>query len=58
MKRETFLRELRHAGCLLKRHDLYTNPRNGRSAPVPRHTEIANSLCEVIRKQLGISQDG
>jgi len=37
VKRETFLRELRHAGCLLKRHgkrhDLYTNPQNGRSAP-------------------------
>ena len=60
MKREAFLRELRHAGCLLKRHgkrhDLYTNPQNGRSAPVPRHTEIANSLCEVIRKPLGISE--
>lgn len=61
MKREALLRELKDAGCVLKRHgkrhDLYTNPRNGRNAPVPRHTEIANTLCEVIRKQLGISAD-
>jgi len=61
VKREALLRELRAAGCTLKRHgkrhDLYTNPRNGRSAPVPRHTEIADTLCEVIRKQLGISAE-
>lgn len=59
MKREALLRELKDAGCVAKRHgkrhDLYTNPQNGRSAPVPRHTEIANTLCGVIRKQLGIS---
>ena len=59
MKRAALLRELGDAGCVLKRHGkrhaLYTNPHNGRSAPVPRHTEIANTLCEVIRKQLGIS---
>jgi mRNA interferase HicA len=62
VKRGEFLRELRNAGCVLKRHgkqhDLYTNPQNGRSAPVPRHTEIANTLCEVIRKQLGLSHRG
>jgi mRNA interferase HicA len=59
VKRGAFLRELRDAGCVLKRHgkrhDLYTNPQNGRNAPVPRHTEIANTLCGVIRKQLGLS---
>ncbi len=58
MKLRAFLRELRRAGCELhrhgKRHDLYLNPANGRKAPVPRHTEIKNSLCELIRKQLGI----
>ena len=63
MRREVLLRELRAAGCVLKRHgkrhDLYTDPRNGRTAPVLRHNEIANTLCEVIRKQLGISgRDG
>ena len=59
MKRRSFLRELHRHGCYLKRHgkrhDLYTNPTNGRMAPVPRHTEIKDSLCELIRSQLGMS---
>lgn len=59
MKRSEFLRELRRAGCRLhrhgKRHDLYINPATGKKAPLPRHTEIKNSLCELIRKQLGLS---
>jgi len=58
VKRREFIRELVAAGCFLKRpgkrHDIYTNPKTGRSAPVPRHTEIKNSLCDLIRKQLGI----
>ncbi|HEX2643222.1 MAG TPA: type II toxin-antitoxin system HicA family toxin [Thermoanaerobaculia bacterium] len=58
MNRRDFIRELLQAGCALqrhgKKHDLYINPQNGRKAPVPRHTEIKNSLCAVIRKQLGI----
>jgi len=58
LKREEFIRELKDAGCVLKRHgkrhDIYSSPKTGRNAPVPRHTEIANSLCKLIRKQLGI----
>ncbi len=58
MKRSSFLRELAEAGCELhrhgKKHDLYRNPKNGAKSPVPRHTEIKNSLCTLIRKQLGI----
>ncbi len=58
MKRGGFIRELRNAGCYLKRHgkkhDIYTNPKNGKKAPVPRHTEIKESLCQLIRKQLGL----
>ncbi|MGH7428285.1 MAG: type II toxin-antitoxin system HicA family toxin [Candidatus Methylomirabilaceae bacterium] len=58
MKRREFIRELVSAGCFLKRpgkrHDIYTNPKTRRSAPVPRHTEIKESLCSFIRKQLGI----
>ncbi|HXG63498.1 MAG TPA: type II toxin-antitoxin system HicA family toxin [Blastocatellia bacterium] len=58
MKRREFIRELVHAGCYLKRHgpnhDIYANPNNGKQAPVPRHTEIKDSLCELIRKQLGL----
>jgi len=56
LKREELLRELSRQGCTLKRHgkkhDIYLNPENGRKAPIPRHTEIKNSLCILIRKQL------
>jgi predicted RNA binding protein YcfA (HicA-like mRNA interferase family) len=59
LKRAAFLRELAQKGCVLYRHggrhDLYLNQRNGRKAPVPRHNEIRNSLCRLIRKQLEIS---
>ncbi|MBI5242549.1 MAG: type II toxin-antitoxin system HicA family toxin [Elusimicrobia bacterium] len=59
MNRREFVRELVDAGCYLKRHggrhDIFGNPRNGRTAPVPRHNEIRDSLCTLIRKQLGIS---
>lgn len=58
MKRQAFIRGLEQAGCVFvrhgKRHDVYRNPANGRQAPVPRHREIAATLCEVIRKQLGL----
>ncbi|MEW6108519.1 MAG: type II toxin-antitoxin system HicA family toxin [Nitrospirota bacterium] len=58
MKRNEFIRELVDAGCYLKRHganhDIYANPKNGKKAPVPRHTEIKDSLCRLIRKQLGL----
>lgn len=58
MKRRDFVRELIDAGCYLKRHggkhDIDVNPKNGKKSPVPRHTEIKDSLCELIRKQLGI----
>lgn len=60
MKRRVFLKELRKAGCSLHRHggrhDLYLNPANGRKAPVPRHSEIKDSLCRLIRRQLGIAE--
>jgi hypothetical protein len=59
VKRSRLLRELRRAGCELhrdgKKHDLYRNPANGMKAPVPRHTEIKDTLAELIRKQLGLS---
>jgi predicted RNA binding protein YcfA (HicA-like mRNA interferase family) len=58
VKRQAFIKELEQAGCVLVRHgskhDVYRNPANGRQAPVPRHREIADTLCYVIRKQLGI----
>jgi len=60
VRRRVFLRELRKAGCILHRHggrhDLYLNPATGRKAPVPRHTEIKDSLCRLIRQQLGLAE--
>jgi predicted RNA binding protein YcfA (HicA-like mRNA interferase family) len=59
MKREELVRELRQAGCRLLRHggrhDIYLNPTTGRKAPVPRHREISDSLCRLIKRQLGIA---
>jgi hypothetical protein len=61
MKRRDFICEIEDAGCVLhrhgKRHDIYRNPANGRQAPVPRHREIADTLCRIIREQLGLNDD-
>lgn len=58
MKRGQFVKELTAAGCYLKRHgsrhDIYQNPATGKQAPVPRHPEIQESLCRLIRNQLEI----
>ncbi len=58
MKRKELIRELEKAGCVLHRHgakhDIYHNPSTGQKSPVPRHTEIKDSLCRLIRKQLGL----
>ncbi|MBI3004638.1 MAG: type II toxin-antitoxin system HicA family toxin [Ignavibacteriales bacterium] len=60
MKRRDFVRELERNGCPLKRHgsnpDIYFNPNSKKSAPVPRHSEIPDSLCALIRKQLEIKK--
>ncbi|MBC8462265.1 MAG: type II toxin-antitoxin system HicA family toxin [Deltaproteobacteria bacterium] len=58
MNRSELIRELVRGGCFLYRHgakhDIYMNPRRGRKAPVPRHKEIKNTLCDLIRRQLGL----
>ena len=58
MKRRQLVRQLRKSGCVLLRsganHDIYLNPNTGRKQPVPRHTEIDNTLARHIRKHLGI----
>jgi mRNA interferase HicA len=60
MKRKTFIRELEKAGCVLHRHgakhDIYCNPITGNKAPVPRHAEVKDSLCRLIRKQLNLPE--
>lgn len=59
MKRGDLVRELSLQGYVLKRnsgrHDIWYNPANEKSAPVPRHTEIPNTLCTLIKKQLGLA---
>ncbi len=59
MKRREFIRKLEAAGAVLKRsgggHDIYFNPVLKRSAPIPRHTEIPDTLCKLIERQLGIN---
>ncbi len=58
MKRAALIPDLIKNGCYLKRHgskhDIYANPRTGRQAPVPRHTEIRDSLVRLIKRQLSI----
>ena len=59
MKRNTLIRKLVDEGCYLKRHgkkhDIYVNPKNGRKTPIPRHSELKESLCELIKRQLGFN---
>jgi len=58
VKRREFIREIINEGCYLERHrrkhDIYVNSFTGRRAPVPRHSEIKESLCQLIKKQLKI----
>jgi mRNA interferase HicA len=58
VKRRDLIRELVEQGCYLRRHgrkhDIYINPKNGKKAPIPRHPEIKESLCELIKRQLGL----
>ena len=58
MKRKQLIKVLTKAGCILLRHgskhDIYINTKNGKKAPVPRHIEIRDTLCLLIKKQLGI----
>jgi mRNA interferase HicA len=58
MKRKEFIRQLKKEGCILlrsgARHDIYTNPATGKKQPVPRHTEIEDSLVKHVRKYLGL----
>jgi mRNA interferase HicA len=52
MKRRDFIRHLEKHGCEFDReggrHTIYRNPRNGRSAAVPRHREIKETTARTI----------
>ena len=56
MKRRDLERQLRIAGCYLKRegssHSLWINPKNGVTEAVPRHTEVKEPLAKKILKNL------
>ncbi len=56
MKRKELVRRITSAGCVLvrhgARHDLYRNPKTGKTQPVPRHEEIDENLAKHIIKIL------
>ncbi|MGD9563721.1 MAG: type II toxin-antitoxin system HicA family toxin [Pyrinomonadaceae bacterium] len=56
MKRRELLKRLEKSGCILVRHggkhDWYANPATRRSQPVPRHSEINETLAKSILKKL------
>ena len=56
VKRRDLISTLEEAGCAILRHggrhDIYHNPRSGKSQPVPRHREINAILARKIIKDL------
>lgn len=60
MKRRDLVAELERAGCSLLRHgakhDIYHQPKTGRSEPVPRHREVNEILARKIIKSLAGSE--
>jgi len=59
MKKQELLKILKKEGCEFIRHggkhDIYHNPKTGKTEPVPRHNEINEKLAKKIIKSL--SQD-
>ncbi|MBF0564351.1 MAG: type II toxin-antitoxin system HicA family toxin [Nitrospirae bacterium] len=59
MKRNELIRQLLDKGCLLHRHgsnhDIYINPKNNQKQPVPRHSEIQETLARHIKNYLGLN---
>ncbi|MBN1181314.1 MAG: type II toxin-antitoxin system HicA family toxin [Bacteroidales bacterium] len=62
MKQKDLIKHLRNNGCYLlregKKHMVYFNPLNKKTATVPRHKEIKNILCKEICKELEIEMIG
>jgi mRNA interferase HicA len=56
MKRKDLIRAIEAIGCILirhgGRHDWYQNPETKISQPIPRHSEIKESLAKHILKML------
>ena len=61
MKRLDLVRTLEQSGCVLLRHggrhDIYHNPKTGRSEPVPRHREINEMLARRIIRRLTLANE-
>lgn len=61
MKRRDLVQSLERAGCELlrhgSRHDIFHNPRTGKSQPVPRHREVNERLARRIIKDLTEGSD-
>jgi mRNA interferase HicA len=57
VKRTALIKQIRGMGCVLLRHgakhDWYYNEKTKMSQPIPRHSEIAESLAKHILKMLG-----
>lgn len=60
MKRRDLVADLERAGCVLLRngakHDIYHQPKTGKSEPVPRHREINEFLARKILKSLAAAE--
>jgi len=58
MKRKDLIRHLVKNGCALeregKKHTLFFNPKIGKNATIPRHTEINTFTARGICKDLGV----
>jgi mRNA interferase HicA len=56
MKQRDLIKALTDSGCEILRHgakhDIYHNPKTGRSQPVPRHKEINELLAKRIIRDL------
>jgi predicted RNA binding protein YcfA (HicA-like mRNA interferase family) len=56
MKRRDLIVLLEQAGCVLilhgAKHDIYHNPSNGKTEPIPRHREINERLAQKTIKSL------
>jgi len=56
MKRRKLIQAIEDMGCILirhgSRHDWYQNPATRMAQPVPRHSEIQESLARHILKML------
>jgi len=58
MKRNQLIQHLDNHDCIFKRegsnHSIYMNLKTRKRTAIPRHSEIKDTLCNEICKQLGV----